>query len=136
MCGRLVGSGRIYPCYAGAQELERKRKVLLTRGLPPVYDRAGLKLTDEDRARLEAEGSRPHWRFRLDHERMVEWTALIRGPSHLDPKLTSDPVVRREDGSWLYMIPYVIYDSDMGIPHFLWGEDTAPHSGIPNQMYR
>src|SRR3546814_20169346 len=73
MFGRLVASGRIYPCYESAQELELKRKVLLSRGLPPVYDRAGLKLTDEDRARLAAEGSRPHWRFRLAHERMVEW---------------------------------------------------------------
>src|SRR3546814_5478253 len=92
-----------------------------------------LKLTDEDRARLEAEGSRPHWRFRLDHERMVEWTDLIRGPSHLDPKLTSDPVVRRADGSWLYMLPSVIDDIDMGITHVVRGEDHVTNSGIQTQ---
>src|SRR3546814_4714923 len=109
-CSAGLSPGRIYPCYESAQELELKRKVLLSRGLPPVYDRAALKLTDEDRTRLESEGNRPHWRFRLDHERMVEWTDLIRGPSHLDPKLTSDPVVRRADGSWLYMLPSVIDD--------------------------
>src|SRR3546814_18173931 len=85
-----------------------------------------LKLTDEDRARLEAEGSRPHWRFRLDHERMVEWTDLIRGPSHLDPKLTGDPVVRRADGSWLYMLPSVIDDIDLGINHVVRGGDHVP----------
>src|SRR3546814_14210887 len=79
MFGRLVASGRIYPCYESAQELELKRKVLLSRGLPPVYDRAGLKLTDEDRARLEAEGRRPHWRFRLDHEQIGRAAGRERG---------------------------------------------------------
>src|SRR3546814_17269779 len=135
MCGRLVASGRNYPCYESAQELELKRKVLLSRGLPPVYARAGLKLTDEDRARLEAEGSRPHWRFRLDHERMVEWTDLNRGPSHLDPKLTSEPVVRRADGSWLYMLPSVIADIDMGITHFVRGEEPVTNSAFQTHMF-
>src|SRR3546814_19965437 len=86
MFGRLVASGRIYPCYESAQELELKRKVLLSRGLPPGSDRAGLKLTDEDRARLEAAGSRQHWPFPLAHDRLVEWTGLIRGPSLPDPR--------------------------------------------------
>lgn len=132
---QLVAAGRIYPCYESAQELDLKRKVLLSRGLPPVYDRAALKLTAEDRARLEADGERPHWRFRLDHDQMVEWTDLVRGPSHLDPKLTSDPVVRRADGSWLYMLPSVIDDIDMGITHVVRGEDHVTNSGIQTQMF-
>src|SRR3546814_18781021 len=82
MFGRLVASGRIYPCYESAQELELQRKVLLSRGLPPVSDRAGLKQPDEDRARPEAEGRRPHWRVRLGQQRIVGWLELRRGPSH------------------------------------------------------
>src|SRR3546814_7265678 len=94
-----------------------------------------LKLTDEDRARLGAEGSRPHCRVRLGQEWSVECTVLIRGPSHLDPKLTSDPVVRRADGSWLYMLPSVIDDIDMGITHVVRGEDHVTNSGIQTQMF-
>lgn len=133
--GQLAAAGRIYPCYETAQELDLKRKVLLSRGLPPVYDRAALKLTDGDRAALEAKGEQPHWRFRLDHDHMIEWTDLVRGPSHLDPKLTSDPVIRRADGSWLYMLPSVIDDVDMAITHVVRGEDHVTNSGIQTQMF-
>src|SRR5438094_2064798 len=77
---RLVAAGRVYPAYETAQELDLKRKVLLGRGKPPVYDRAALALTDADRARLEAEGKWPHWRFKLDHAQPIEWNDLIRGP--------------------------------------------------------
>src|SRR5436190_23053991 len=65
---RLAEAGRVYPAYETAQELDLKRKVLLGRGLPPVYDRAALQLTDQERAALESDGRRPHWRFRLDHD--------------------------------------------------------------------
>src|SRR5829696_7457510 len=56
---RLKAIGRLYAAYETPDELERRRKRQLARGLPPIYDRAALKLTEEDRARLEAEGRRP-----------------------------------------------------------------------------
>jgi glutamyl-tRNA synthetase len=131
----LRDKGRIYPAYESAQELELKRKILAGRGLPPVYDRAALALSDSDRAALEAEGRRPHWRFRLDHEAPIEWTDLIRGPVRFDPKLLSDPVIRREDGSWLYMLPSVIDDIDMGVTHVVRGEDHVTNTGLQLQMF-
>lgn len=132
---RLRTSDRVYPAYETAQELELKRKVQLGRGKPPVYDRAALALTGDERARLEAEGRRPHWRFRLDHDRTIEWTDLIRGPQHFDPSLLSDPVVRREDGSWLYMLPSVIDDIDMGVSHVIRGEDHVTNTALQIQMF-
>src|SRR5690606_14843929 len=105
---RLRAAGRVYPAYETQQELDLKRKILAGRGLPPVYDRAALALSDADRAALEAEGHRPHWRFRLDHDEPIAWDDLIRGPQRFDPTLLSDPIVRRADGSWLYMLPSVI----------------------------
>lgn len=132
---QLRAAGHIYPAYETAQELDLRRKILLGRGLPPVYDRAALALTAKDIARLEAEGRCPHWRFRLDHDSPIAWTDLIRGDQHFDPKLLSDPVIRREDGSWLYMLPSVIDDIDMGITHVVRGEDHVSNTAVQLQMF-
>ncbi|MFN4141448.1 glutamate--tRNA ligase [Aestuariivirga sp.] len=125
----LRAAGRLYPCYETADELDRRRKRQLARGLPPVYDRAALKLTAEERQRLEASGQKPHWRFRLDG-RTVEWHDLIRGPQHIDTASLSDPVLVREDGSYLYTLPSVIDDIDFGISHVIRGEDHVVNTAV------
>ncbi|MGQ0558540.1 MAG: glutamate--tRNA ligase [Sphingosinicella sp.] len=132
---RLAEAGRAYPAYETAQELELKRKVLLGRGKPPVYDRAALRLSEVERARLESEGRKPHWRFKLDHHAPIEWRDLIRGEQHIDPARISDPVIRREDGSWLYMLPSVVDDIAMGITHVMRGEDHVTNTGLQLQMH-
>ena len=132
---RLRAAGRVYPAWETAQELELKRKIQLGRGKPPVYDRAALALSDADKAKLEAEGRRPHWRFKLDHDAPIVWTDLIRGPQQLDPALLSDPVVRREDGTWLYMLPSVVDDVEMGVTHVVRGEDHVTNTGLQLQMF-
>jgi glutamyl-tRNA synthetase len=81
------------------------------------------------------EGRAPHWRFRLDHGGAIEWIDLIRGPQRFDPKLLSDPVIRREDGSWLYLLPSVIDDIDLGITHIVRGEDHVSNSAVQIQMF-
>jgi len=125
----LRAAGKLYPCYEAADELDRRRKRQLARGLPPVYDRAALKLTDDDRVKLEAEGRKPHWRFKLDH-RTVTWTDLIRGAQHIDTASLSDPVLVREDGSYLYTLPSVIDDIDFGISHVIRGEDHVVNTAV------
>lgn len=132
---KLVAAGRVYRCYETAQELDLKRKVLLGRGLPPIYDRAALKLTEADHAARAAAGERPHWRFLLDHDAPIAWIDGIRGPQTFDPRQMSDPVVRRADGSWLYMLPSVIDDVDMGISHVLRGEDHVSNTAAQVQMF-
>ncbi|HTO28052.1 MAG TPA: glutamate--tRNA ligase family protein, partial [Devosia sp.] len=89
----LLSEGRLYRCYETAQELELKRKVLLGRGLPPIYDRAGLALTEAEHKDFAARGIAPHWRFKLDHSAPIEWEDGIRGHQHFDPAQLSDPVV-------------------------------------------
>ena len=131
---RLAAAGRLYPCFESSEELDLKRKVQLSRGLPPVYDRAALKLSDADRAQLLASGAKPHWRFKLEPG-LVSWRDLIRGECHVDPASLSDPVVRRADGNWLYMLPSVIDDIDMGITHVVRGEDHVTNSGVQLQMF-
>lgn len=131
----LRGSGHIYPAYETPQELELKRKILLGRSKPPVYDRAALALTDRQRADFEAEGRTAHWRFKLDHAAPIEWDDLIRGPRHFDPALLSDPVIRRADGSWLYMLPSAVDDAEMGVTHVVRGEDHVTNTGLQLQMF-
>jgi glutamyl-tRNA synthetase len=125
---RLKTAGRVYACYETAEELELRRKVLLGRGLPPVYERKPVGAS-------VPEGRVPHWRFRLDHDRPIEWTDLVRGGQKFDPKLLSDPVVRREDGSWLYLLPSVIDDILLGITHVVRGEDHVSNSAVQIQMF-
>jgi glutamyl-tRNA synthetase len=132
---RLAAAGRAYPAYETARELELKRKVQLGRGLPPVYDRAALRLSEAERSALEAQGRRPHWRFRLDHDAPIEWGDLIRGSQHFDPRLLSDPVVRREDGSWLYMLPSAVDDVELGVTHVVRGEDHVTNTALQIQMF-
>jgi glutamyl-tRNA synthetase len=125
---RLKAAGRVYACYETPEELELRRKVLLGRGLPPVYERKPAESP-------VPEGRAPHWRFRLDHDRPIVWTDLIRGEQRFDPKLLSDPVVRREDGSWLYLLPSVIDDVDMKVTHIVRGEDHVSNSAAQIQMF-
>jgi glutamyl-tRNA synthetase len=132
---RLKAAGRVYPAYETAQELELKRKVQLGRGLPPTYDRAALALSDGERAAKEAEGVAPHWRFKLDHGEPIEWFDGIRGAQHFDPTQLSDPVVRRADGSWLYMLPSAIDDVEMGVTDVLRGEDHVSNTALQIQMF-
>jgi glutamyl-tRNA synthetase len=131
---RLRAAGRLYPCYESAEELDRKRKRQQARGLPPVYDRAALELSAQDRAKLEAEGRRPHWRFKLDH-RVVRWTDGVRGESHIDSASLSDPVLVREDGSYLYTLPSVVDDIDQKITLIIRGEDHVTNTAVQIQLF-
>ena len=131
----MRAAGRIYPAYETQQELELKRKVLLGRGLPPIYDRGALELTDAERAAKEAEGIKPHWRFKLDHEEQIAWTDGVRGPAKFDPAQLSDPVIRRANGSWLYMLPSTVDDIDMGVTQVLRGEDHVSNTAVQIQMF-
>jgi glutamyl-tRNA synthetase len=131
---RLRTSGRLYACYETPDELEFRRKRQLARGLPPIYDRAALDLSPDDRARLEGQGRRPHWRFKLDH-RTVTWTDLVRGECHVDCGSLSDPVLVREDGTYLYTLPSVADDIDLGITHVIRGEDHVTNTAVQIQIF-
>ncbi len=135
----LIAAGLLYPCYETADELDRRRKRQAARGLPPIYDRAALKLSGEDRARLEADGRKPHWRFLLPNHggdpfapqrTEVRWDDLVRGEEIVDLASVSDPVLVREDGSWLYTLPSVVDDIDTGITHIIRGDDHVTNTGV------
>ena len=124
----LKAAGRVYACYETPEELDLRRKILLGRGLPPVYERQPADAP-------VPEGRTPHFRFKLDHATPIAWDDLVRGPQHFDPHLLSDPVIRRANGSWLYMLPSAIDDIDMGISHVVRGEDHVTNTATQIQMF-
>lgn len=132
---KLKADGRLYPCYETSQELDLKRKVQLGQGKPPVYDRSGLNLSDEQIKAYEAEGRTPHWRFKLDLPARVEWTDLVKGHLSYDLSALSDPILIRGNGSFLYTLPSVVDDIDFGISHIMRGEDHAANSAVQTQIF-
>src|SRR3954468_4677963 len=129
---KLQVAGRIYPCFETEAELERQRSLLAARKLPPVYNRASLE--PANRAKWEAEGRKPHWRFLLSRKK-VSWTDLVRGPVEIDTATMSDPVLVREDGAFLYTLPSVADDIDMAISHVVRGEDHVTNTAAQIEIF-
>ncbi len=131
---QLKDDGRIYACYETPEELSLKRKSQLSRGKPPIYDRAALELTDDKIAAFKAEGRLPHWRFKLNHT-PITWHDHIRGDVKFEGGDLSDPVVIRENGQPLYHLCSVIDDVDFGITHIVRGEDHVSNTATHVQMF-
>ena len=126
---RLRAAGRLYPCFESEEELRFKRDMRLRRGLAPVYDRAMLKLTPEQRAQAEANGKTPYWRFKLS-DATVEWTDLVLGRRGVKLPSVSDPVLVRADGTYLYTFTSVVDDIESAVSHVIRGEDHVTNTGI------
>lgn len=130
----LRESGKIYPCYETSEELDRQRKILRAQGKPPVYNRDGLNLTAEQIAAYEAEGRKPHWRFKLSGKPAV-WSDMVRGRQSIETGSISDPVLIRADGSYLYTLPSVVDDIEAKITHIIRGEDHVTNSGAQIEIF-
>lgn len=132
---KLIADGRLYPCYETPDELNRRRARARAMGRPPIYDRAALNLTDDDKAKLEAEGRTAHWRFKLNAD-PVTFEDGIRGTQTVNLASMSDPVLIRGDGSYLYTLPSVVDDLDLGITHIIRGEDHISNTGVQIDLFR
>ncbi len=131
---KLIAEGLVYPCYETPEELELMRKTLLAKGRPPIYDRRALSLTKEQIAAYEKEGRRPHYRFKLAPGDIV-WEDMVRGRCRYSAENLSDPVVIREDGSYLYHLPSVVDDTDFAITHIVRGEDHVTNTASQIRMF-
>ncbi len=131
---KLKEAGRLYACYETQEELEIKRKMLLGRGLPPIYDREGLDLSEEKRQEYEAEGRTPHWRFLLN-DAAIEWEDVIRGATHFEGAKLSDPILVRENGAYTYMLPSTVDDIEFAVTDVVRGEDHVSNTAIQIQLF-
>ena len=130
----LIKLGRLYPCYETAEELDIKRKLQLSAGKPPIYDRSALNLTDAQKADYESKGRKCHYRF-LVNDAAIEWNDMVKGTLHYEGKHISDPIVIREDGSMTYMLCSTVDDMDYNISHIIRGEDHVSNTAIQKQMF-
>ncbi|MCC8467545.1 MAG: glutamate--tRNA ligase [Rickettsia endosymbiont of Eriopis connexa] len=130
----LLDKKRLYACYETPEELELKRKFQLSKGLPPIYDRASLNLTEEQIQKYIEQGRKPHYRFLVNYE-PISWHDMIKGEVKYDGKALSDPIVIRADGSMTYMLCSVIDDIDYDITHIIRGEDHVSNTAIQIQMF-
>lgn len=130
----LLNQGRLYPCYESQEELTIKRKMQMTRGMPPIYDRTALKLTDAQKQQFASEGRLPHYRFKLD-DAEIRWNDEIRGDTVFQGRNLSDPILIREDGSMTYILSSVADDIDFAISHIIRGEDHVSNTAIQAQIF-
>jgi glutamyl-tRNA synthetase len=131
----LKAAGRLYPCFETPEELELKRKLALSRGKPPIYDRAALKLSVEEIARNIADGLKPAWRLRLEPG-TIAWDDLVRGPQRFEVEHLSDPVLVRPDGVPVYMLASVVDDHDFAVTHVIRGEDHVANTAVQIQLFQ
>ncbi len=132
---KLIESGRLYPCYEMPEELAFKKKLQLSRGLPPIYDRAALSLTEEKKQELESQGVSPHWRFKLD-ETETSWEDVVKGYLHFDAKNLGDPILIKTDGTMTYALASVVDDIALNISHVIRGEDHLSNTATHIQMFK
>ena len=119
---QLKNIGKLYPCFETKEELERKKKLPIASGRPPIYDRQSLNLSTKEKEKYSREGRKPYWRLLLE-EKTVSWKDLIKGEIDIDLKNTSDPVLVRQDGTPLFTLTSVVDDIELQISHVVRGDD-------------
>lgn len=130
---QLRAAGRLYEVFETPTELDLKRKKQLNMSRPPVYDRAGLGLSEDRKAALRAEGREGYWRFKLDQDR-IEWPDGIIGDVSIDAASVSDPVLIRADGQVLYTFASSVDDVDMGVTDIVRGADHVTNTATQIQI--
>lgn len=125
----LLDKGLAYRSYETPEELDAMREAQKARNEAPRYDNRHRNLTPEQEAAFIAEGRKPVIRFKIDDDREISWTDLVRGTVTWKGRdLGGDMVIARaaesgEIGQPLYNFVVVVDDVDMNITHVIRGED-------------
>jgi glutamyl-tRNA synthetase len=128
--------GRVYPCYETKEELALKKKIQMSSGAPPVYDRVSLHLSLEDQEKLVSAGAKPYWRFKLDDTHVAEWHDLIHGKISIPLNSISDPILVKPDGSFVYTFASVVDDVNIGITHIIRGNDHVTNTAVQLDIFK
>jgi len=136
---QLIASGRLYECFETNEELNLQRKAQIASGVPPIYNRASLKLSKTQKDELRKKGLKPHYRFLLS-DQSTEWHDKIKGKIIYEGRHFSDPVLIREEdfsgaGVPTYTFCSVIDDIDYKITDIIRGEDHITNTAIQIQIF-
>ncbi|MBM5782450.1 MAG: glutamate--tRNA ligase [Pelagibacterales bacterium] len=136
---QLIKSGRLYECFETPEELNLQRKAQIASGITPIYNRAALKLTEEQKDNLRKSGLKPHYRFLLE-DKIVSWDDKIKGKITYEGRHFSDPVLVREEdqngnGVPTYTFCSVVDDIEFGITDIIRGEDHITNTAIQIQIF-
>lgn len=130
----LVKDGKVYPCYCTEEELELERTSLLARKMPPRYMGKCRNLTMADRRKLEAQGRKPAYRFKV-RPGVIEFQDQIRGSMKFDGEDIGDFIIVRSNGIPAYNFAVVIDDHFMEISTVIRGEDHLSNTAIQLMLY-
>ena len=127
---QLLDSGYAYECFCTPEELEAEKAEATANKKPYVYSKKCENLTEEEKAKLRAEGRKPAIRFNISkaqrafHESSIlEFDDLVKGKLHMDTDLLGDFVIQKSNGAPTYNYAVVIDDMLMKISHVIRGED-------------
>ncbi len=129
---RLETSGRAYPCYCTAQELELSRKVQRMSGKPPRYAGTCRNLTKAQRAERESRGLQPTLRFAVADGEVIEFNDVVHGPQRFASGDIGDFIIRRDNGSAAFFFCNAVDDAVMGVTQVLRGDDHLTNT--PRQL--
>ena len=131
---KLIANGRLYECYESDAELNLQRKSQIASGIPPIYNRAALNLTDEQKQNYQKQGIRPYYRFLLE-DKIVTWDDKIKGRITYSGRSFSDPVLIRDNNVPTYTFCSVVDDIDLEITDIIRGEDHITNTAVQIQIF-
>ena len=127
---KLLDSGFAYECFCTPEELEQEKEAATAARKPYVYSKKCENLTEEEKAKLRAEGRKPAVRFNISKAQkafhdssILEFDDLVKGKLHMDTNLLGDFVIQKSNGTPTYNFAVVIDDALMKISHVIRGED-------------
>ncbi len=131
---KLIAAGRLYECYESDAELNLQRKAQIASGIPPIYNRAALNLTAEQKENYQKQGIKPYYRFLLE-DKIVTWEDKIKGRITYPGRSFSDPVLIRDNNVPTYTFCSVVDDIDLGITDIIRGEDHITNTAVQIQIF-
>lgn len=129
---RLLDEGKAYYCYCSAEELEVSRKAQLDAGKTPIYDEHCRHLTEEEKAKYEAEGRKPVVRLKVRKDGVFAFDDMVRGHVEFQAAGVGDFIIMKSDGIPVYNFAVVIDDAFMEVTHVIRAEEHL--SNTPRQL--
>jgi len=133
---QLVSQGDAYYCYCSPQRLKEMRAEQVRRKQPPGYDRHCRELSQEERAKEEAEGITPVVRFKTPLEGQTRFNDLIWGDVVFENNTLDDFVMLKSDGYPTYHLANIVDDHFMEISHVIRAEEWLSSTPRHVLMYR